>query len=132
MYLITSVTVDRQPCFASLLPARVLIQQFMRCQNAGLATTQAFVVMPDHFHWLMQLGEREALSSVVQRVKSCTARHLRTDGYGCEWQKGFHDHAVRREEDLKQLARYVVANPLRGGLVGSIRDYPHWDCVWLD
>jgi putative transposase len=33
---------------------------------------------------------------------------------------------------LRNLARYVVANPLRAGLVDSIRDYPHWDAVWLD
>lgn len=29
------------------------------------------------------------------------------------------------------MARYMVANPLRAGLVSSIREYPHWDAVWL-
>ncbi|MES9878966.1 MAG: transposase, partial [Candidatus Sedimenticola sp. 1PA] len=33
--------------------------------------------------------------------------------------------------DIKELARYIVANPLRGGLVESIGDYPHWDAMWL-
>ncbi|MCF6281296.1 MAG: hypothetical protein L3J28_03650 [Candidatus Polarisedimenticolaceae bacterium] len=43
-----------------------------------------------------------------------------------------HDRAIRKEEDLVAIARYIVANPLRAGLVKSIKDYPHWDCVWLD
>lgn len=131
VYLITSVTDGRQPYFAPLLPARTLVQQLMECEQAGYAVTLAYVVMPDHFHWLMQLGDRGSLSSVVQRVKSCTTRKLRSAGHVCEWQQGFHDHAVRREEDLKGLARYIVANPLRAGLVKNARDYPHWDCIWL-
>ncbi|MFB6261862.1 MAG: transposase, partial [Thiohalorhabdaceae bacterium] len=48
------------------------------------------------------------------------------------WQPGFHDRAIRREEDLEAVARYVVANPLRAGLVDRIADYPHWDAAWLD
>lgn len=95
------------------------------------AMTLAYVVMPDHFHWLMQLEQRGPLSAVVQRVKSRTTRSLRAEGHERIWQKNFHDHAVRKEEDLKNLARYVVANPLRAGLVASVKNYPHWDCIWL-
>lgn len=47
------------------------------------------------------------------------------------WQRGFHDRALRQEEDLIATARYVVANPLRAGLVDRIGDYPWWDAVWL-
>lgn len=47
------------------------------------------------------------------------------------WQKRYHDHALRKEDNLKQMARYVVANPLRAGLVKRLGDYPLWDAVWL-
>jgi len=47
------------------------------------------------------------------------------------WQRGFHDHAVRREENLRALARYIIANPLRAGLTRSPAEYSFWDCVWL-
>jgi len=33
-------------------------------------------------------------------------------------------------DDLR-LARYIVANPLRAGLVASVRAYPHWDAIPL-
>ncbi|TXL18578.1 hypothetical protein BMR04_00075 [Methylococcaceae bacterium HT3] len=47
------------------------------------------------------------------------------------WQDGYHDHAVRKEEDLLQIARYIIANPLRAGLVKKVADYPLWDAIWL-
>jgi hypothetical protein len=47
------------------------------------------------------------------------------------WQDGFHDHGIRREEDLRKVARYIVGNPLRAGLVDNILNYPYWDAVWL-
>ena len=47
------------------------------------------------------------------------------------WQTGFHDHALRREEDLAATARYLIANPLRAGLVQRVGDYPFWDAVWV-
>ena len=57
-------------------------------------------------------------------------RILQTPGQR-RWQTGFHDHALRTEEDLPAIARYVIANPLRAGIVTSVRAYPHWDTVWL-
>jgi putative transposase len=47
------------------------------------------------------------------------------------WQTGFHDHALRADEDVVRVARYIVANPLRAGLVSSPGEYPHWDAVWV-
>jgi hypothetical protein len=32
---------------------------------------------------------------------------------------------TRAEDDAKAVARYIVANPVRAGLVVSPRDYPH-------
>jgi hypothetical protein len=47
------------------------------------------------------------------------------------WQSGFHDRALRQEEELQTIARYIVANPLRAGLVKRVGDYAHWDAMWL-
>jgi len=43
----------------------------------------------------------------------------------------FHYHALRNEESIKAAARYIIANPLRAGLVQRIEDYPLWDALWL-
>ena len=130
VYLITSTTHGRRPHFSELGVARAV------CRAIGLetwATTVCFVVMPDHLHWLMSLEGGADLSRVIGRVKSISARWAKQSGVIQDrvWQPGFHDRALRRGEDLRSVARYVVANPLRAGLVRSIREYPHWDAIWL-
>ena len=88
--------------------------------------------MPDHLHWLFVLNH-SLLSEVIRRVKGKSAYAVnRHRGYHAQVrQKGFHDHAIRREEDLKAIARYIIANPLRAGPVNRIGDYPFRDAVWL-
>ena len=127
IYLVTTVTRNRQPIFREFGAARVLVRVLRREQDKGHARTLAYVVMPDHLHWMLALGERRSLSMVVRAVKAVTAHELG----GSIWQKGFHDHALREEEDLAEVARYVVANPVRAGLVRREGNYPHWDAVWL-
>ena len=82
--------------------------------------------MPYHLHWLLELGQAQNLSAVVRGIKAASSHAL-----GCTvWQAGFYDHALRNE-DVKLVAKYIIANPLRAGLVSKIGDYPHWDVVWL-
>lgn len=121
------VTLGRQPIFSDLRAARVLVNALRESQARGEAATLAFVIMPDHMHWLLQLEERVSLSKLVGAVKAVTAHGVG----GKIWQGGFHDHALRQEEDLVEVARYIVANPLRAGLAQRVGDYPHWDAVWL-
>lgn len=89
--------------------------------------------MPDHLHWLFQLNERETLSATIKRLKARSSlsigRHVELGSP--VWQRGFYDHAIRRDEDILAVARYIVANPLRAGLVEHIGDYPLWDAIWL-
>jgi REP element-mobilizing transposase RayT len=93
----------------------------------------AWVLMPDHVHWMLQLGESMGLGEAVNRLKSASARRLnrRMGQQGTIWARAFHDRALRREDDLKVMARYLVANPVRAGLVERVGDYPFWDAVWL-
>ena len=88
--------------------------------------------MPDHLHWLLVLCESD-LPTVMRHVKSLSARSV--NAYlarsGPVWQEGYHDHAIRAGEDLREVARYVIANPVRAGLVPRVGDYPLWDAVWL-
>lgn len=127
IYLVTTVTLERKPVFLNFSAARCLIAALRSEEKLGRAHTLAFVVMPDHLHWLLELQKNATLSQVVGAIKSVTAHALRMS----LWQDGFHDHALRRDEDLLALARYVVANPLRKGLVKRLGDYSHWDAVWL-
>ena len=93
----------------------------------------AWTVMPDHLHLLVTLSHAEDLQGVVQKVKSNTARELKRHdlGLGQVWARAFHDRALRWDEDVRSVARYLVLNPVRAGLVSRVGDYPYWNAVWL-
>ena len=133
IYLITTTTLARQKLFADFTAGCAAAKCIEDERLLGDAKMLAWVLMPDHLHGVLQLGERDELGTVVSRLKSASARHVnrvlrRTGGI---WTKAFHDHALRSEEDLQDLARYVVANPIRAGLVTRVGDYPFWNAVWL-
>ena len=132
IYMITSTVEHRRAVFADWRIGRLLVHEFRRAQEQGLARSMAWVVMPDHFHWLLEL-QQDSLAALVKQVKASSSvtinRVLHQSGR--LWQPGFHDVSVRREQNLQHLARYIVANPLRAGLVQRLGDYPLWDAVWV-
>jgi len=101
--------------------------------DAGHVDSLAFVVMPDHLHWLFYLRGDRTLSECVRNVKGQSARLVNATlcRKGTVWQKGFYDRAIRRDDDLVSVAQYIVANPCRAGIVDSIRNYTLWDATWV-
>ncbi|HEY5971880.1 MAG TPA: transposase [Pseudoxanthomonas sp.] len=133
VYHLTTRTVGRTPIFANPAAACVACRCFVDPATVGDAAMLAWVLMPDHAHWLLQLGETEELESLMSRLKGTSAREVNAalGRQGAVWQKGFHDRALRSDEDMQIVARYIIANPLRGGLVERIGDYPYWNAAWL-
>lgn len=134
IYCVTTVTRDRVPIFNGLTAARLLIRELRRLDDSGVVDSLAWVVMPDHLHWMIQLHDHWPLFRVVKTIKarSALAINAHLDLHGSLWQRAYYDRAARKDDDVCQLARYLIANPLRAGLVEHIGDYPHWDCIWLD
>jgi REP element-mobilizing transposase RayT len=133
-YHVIACTAGRRKVHADLRCGREVVRSLMRLESEQIATSLAFVVMPDHLHWLMQLRETKTLSVCVASMKSFAARNITRKGLAGNpvWQKGYMDRAIRREQELVKVARYIVANPLRAGIVDDIGDYPLWDSVWID
>jgi putative transposase len=132
-YLLTTVTYERRAVFADWGAARwlsALMPDQTIWQESRLL---CWVLMPDHWHGLVQLSPEDSLPGCMRRFKGRMAWHLRQNvqRHGPLWAPGYHDHALRREEDLRDAARYIVANPVRAGLVPRAGLYPFWDAVWL-
>ncbi len=133
VYLVTFVTRDRKPFFSNAFSARIACRSLTDPRAWQHSRLLAWVLMPDHWHGLIELGQTEALSAIVGRLKANSARNMRLaypalDGI---WARAFHDRALRSEESLLVAARYVIQNPIRAGLVTSLRQYPYWDAIWL-
>lgn len=126
VYLVTFCCLNRQPIFVNTYLGNIVANEIRISDKEGRSLTYAFVVMPDHVHWLFQLMPHFSLSSAVRRLKGRAAylvnKKRRTAG--SIWQPGFHDRALRNDEYLDDAGNYVIANPVRAGLVESVTDYP--------
>ena len=83
--------------------------------ESGAVSSLAWVVMPDHVHWLFQLGEAQTLSSVVKSFKARSAQRVNRylNRQGALWQKAFYDHAAWGRDVV------VGANSFAGYLVNK-------------
>ena len=133
-YAITIVCHRRERRFLSWETAAAVVSK-LHDQSLWLGSSvHCWVLMPDHMHLLVELGHAENLSSLVRRVKCVTANVAnRIDGRSeAVWMRGFHDRALRSEKGVVTAARYIIANPVRAGLVEDVGRYPFWDAVWLE
>ncbi|MDI1302695.1 MAG: transposase [bacterium] len=133
IYLVTASTHDRNPVFAGFSCACAAARCFDDPVILRDSRMLCWVLMPDHAHWLIELGDDDALPGLVNRLKSASARKANRARHktGALWAPAFHDHALRAEDDLYATVIYTVNNPVRAGLVNSPGDYPFWNSVWL-
>ena len=133
-YLITTVCTHRIRCFEDWSCASHVAAILAEPRLWRGSRLQCWVLMPDHLHFMVTLGTNESLSQLVRRIKAVTSRAA-NHVLGCEgsvvWARGYHDRALRREEDMRVFARYVITNPIRAGIAATCGAYPYWDAVWL-
>jgi len=134
VYLLTTTTLFRRPVFRDFSAARAAASVHNMKWLWRDSQVLAWVLMPDHWHGLIVLGQNDELHKLMGRFKMASSKNVH-DHYkinGNLWAKGYYDHALRADEALLDAARYLVAKPLRAGLVDHIGMYPYWDAVWLD
>jgi putative transposase len=103
-----------------------LIDWFFTAQRRAWFDLLAFVVMPDHYHLVLTLGESLSLSEAIGKVNENSARLARRS-LGMEstfWQDGFHDHLIRPTEDVRRCIEDVHMNPVEKGLVKVPEEWP--------
>ena len=134
IYFITVVCRNRESHFTEFSVAAATSRKIADGATWADAKVMAWVLMPDHYHVLLQLGEKTSLPAVMKRANLILALTVNKAAkrQGAVWQSAYHDHAVRKEECVESVARYLVANPLRAKLVAHIGHYPFWDAIWLD
>ena len=132
-YLVTFATRQRRPHFANQVVAFDACRWLAADAAWRDAKLLAWILMPDHWHGILQLEASADLAESIGAAKGRVARGIRAKypHLGGVWQDGFHDQIIRGEHHLRQAARYIVMNPVRAGLVKRVGDYPYWDAMWL-
>jgi REP element-mobilizing transposase RayT len=129
-FSITTVAHQRQPVFDQPSACQS-VMRVLSCVDPCQARSLAWVVMPDHLHWLLELRDAP-LPGLIQALKSRSARSVNATAgrSGPVWQAGYFDRRIRSESDLLGQARYILENPVRRGLVERVEDYPATFCIW--
>ena len=131
VYTITMVCRNRHRVFDCPANADLAMQLLGSMDREGLTASLAWVIMPDHIHWLAQL-RGHSLGYCVQRFKARSSFLInrRRGKQGAIWQAGYHDHAIRSDASLQRHAGYILANPVRAGLAEQVGDHPYGWCRW--
>ncbi len=134
IYFITSCCEQGARLLLDPRLATSLIEESKEQELIGGCKSLAFVAMPDHFHWLMQITGKRTLQQIVGSLKGRSARKINLIRGAATrvWQSGFHDHALRKEEEMEDFANYLLLNPVRAGLVRTVDEYPYWYSAWHD
>ncbi len=131
IFSITVCTKDRQPIFRKKPYAKTIIETFQTEVYHQNTLTYAYCLMPDHLHLLVSPKESN-LIDFIRRWKSFTANRLNNSGYqGPCWQRSFYDHALRKDEDIRTTAEYIVHNPVRKQITKQWREYPYSWHKWM-
>jgi putative transposase len=130
---LTAAVRERRPLFRDAEVVAVFEQKLAQAARKHACTVPVYCFMPDHLH--LMLWGRTATSDTWRAMvafKQQTGYWLSQHRPRVRWQKDFYDHIVRSREDWRAQVRYIVANPVRAGLVAHWQAYPHTGAIGHD
>jgi putative transposase len=82
--------------------------------------------MDDHVH-VLAAGESPSadLERFMSSMKQDSGFWFSQDHHGRLWQEGYYDRILRSDEQTIIVARYILDNPVRRGLVARFDQYPY-------
>ena len=125
-YFVTFCTFERCEVLRDDPVARLVVLTFRRTARARKFALLAYCLMPDHVHLLIEgMSDRADLRRFVKQAKQSSGQAYSAQAQRRLWQEGYHDRVLRDNEDPKEVARYIIGNPVRAGLVANLFEYPY-------
>jgi putative transposase len=121
-YFVTNATFNRRRLFQVAANADLFLETLQQYRHAGHYKLHAFVVLPDHIHWLLSPQEL-ALERVMGFIKGGFSHRLNSKLP--VWQRGYTDHRVRDGDEFHRRRQYIHDNPVRAKLVELPTLYPY-------
>jgi putative transposase len=94
------------------------------CAMSRSFLLHAYCAMPDHIHFLVHGTKPNSnLLELVRVFKLRTAYEFKRDAGHKLWETSFHDHILRKGDEIESVACYIWANPVRSGLCTDPKNY---------
>ncbi len=137
-YFATAVTIDRTRIFADASLRSIVERCWLAIpQQAGHASLDAWVVMPNHIHGIviidafresapnragaassahLQAGSLGSIIGTFKSVSTRTINRARRTPAAPVWQRNYYERIVRNDSELDRIRAYIAANPTRWDL----------------
>jgi len=126
LYFLTIVTRDRRCLFSNSSDRALVVRTMQKLSERFALDYDAWVLLPDHLHWLLCPGEAD-YSKVVFAFKRWVGAEYKKQGRlstgSSLWQHRFWEHSIRDDDDYRRCVEYIHYNPVKHGLVHSPADW---------
>jgi putative transposase len=148
LFFVTSTVVNFAKVFTDEKYCKILIDNIKHYQQRFQFDILAYVIMPSHFHWIVDVKpELGTISGVMRDIKKYSAwqlmEALENDGKGPLlrlfrasaqgfadqsrrfWMKRFDDEVVRNAGMLRTKIEYIHYNPVKAGLISEPEQFKY-------
>lgn len=126
---LTVVTNQRKPILINNID--LLRNAFKNTKKNYAFEIFAIVILPDHFHVLLEPQNINEYPKIISSIKHCFSRNINDVGQVCPtydrtkgiWQRRYFEHTIRDEKDLNNHLDYIHYNPVKHGYVKAAKDW---------
>jgi putative transposase len=148
LYFVTTAVVNHAQVFTEERFCDVLVENIKHYRNRYQFRIYGYVIMPSHFHWIVEVEPNLGLVSDVMRdIKKFAAWDVmdllekenrqallsmfRAEALALDdqkrkfWMDRFDDEVIRNVGMLRTKLEYIHNNPVQAGLVGTPEEYKY-------
>ena len=151
IYFITTNVADRSPYFKKEIFCDLFIDCLKFCKELKKFELYGLVIIPNHIHLLLRPSDEYNISKVMKSLKENFSRNVNIVlGFTNEgattssrlqsiktllqnkqtfpkfqWQKSYHDHVIRGEEDFNEHLQYIWRNPEKHNIINNWEEYKY-------
>ena len=124
-YFLTYGTFARARHFVGRENVGLVSTQFLRAAAEQRFEILTYCFMPDHVHLLVEARDDGADGKAfIARSKQYSGFHFKARTGNRLWQRDSFERVLRDTEGSLAVSRYILASPVRAGLVARPLDYP--------
>ena len=133
-FSVSLATTERASVFTEPEAVETCLSTLKKTATRYEATVYAYCFMPDHLHLLVSTPSGVNFIDFMRYFKQLSTYRLSRPSRSRRlWQARFYDHALRLDEDIVNVARYIFDNPVRAGIVPDAASYPYsGSLAWKD
>ena len=124
-HFLTFRTHERRRLFDNADHVALVYVQFLRAASESHVAILAYCFMPDHVHLLTEEYSDDADGKrFIARAKHRSGFHFKKRFGRQLWQRYGFERTLRAGDPAMRVARYILENPVRAGLVARVQDHP--------